>query len=122
MLELTEDQLALMDSIDKEIYRNKLIQHAMLAHTIEENIQIGNRYTHPFQVLDTDYDTYLLTYSCREELRVPHHESNMDDFITDNESYRKLIEEYDHSPEMLAKRIIEIYWMDPRFQVLKEKL
>jgi len=56
-------------------------------------------------VLDTDYDNYLVTYQCREELRKP----NENDFmLTEPETYRQIIESYngEQHDQFIAQRAI----------------
>ena len=45
----------------------------------ESNIEHGNnKYQHPMHVLDTDYENFLITYSCREEDRIPNDHDDID--------------------------------------------
>lgn len=73
-------------------------------------------------VLDTDYDTYMIMYKCREELRLPNQE--FDDLMPGGEHYREMVEEFDHNkhPIINANRSVEFHGEDERFIALQQRI
>lgn len=64
----------------------------MTKDTIKDGLFAADRYSDPVQVLNTDYKNYLITYQCRQQLRLG---SEDKDYLSmDPETYREIVENY----------------------------
>lgn len=101
--DLTQEQIDTMDITDGEMYGRRQANLEFVKEQIEHALDNGDRYAHPFTVIDTDYDNYLLTYKCREEFRM---NKEHDELNPDMENFRLMMEEFDDEkhPRMLAQR------------------
>lgn len=50
---------------------------------MHEAVMTYDRYLHPMQIIDTDYDNFMYVYTCREEERIPQEHDDTDTFLDD---------------------------------------
>lgn len=63
---LSEQQRESMDYRDIDIYDRTFHQMQLSKEAIRDGLFQADRYSDPVQVLNTDYDNYLITYQCRQ--------------------------------------------------------
>ena len=57
-----------------EEYESKQNEVDDMINFIREALSNTDLYAHPMRIIDTDYDNFLIFYSCREETRDPNEE------------------------------------------------
>ena len=65
LAELKEEVREKMDVLDIDLYDRIRDETNLLKDSILDGIEKGNRFEDAYQVLDTDYDNFLVTYQCR---------------------------------------------------------
>lgn len=105
MPELTKENRENLDITDVNLYDRMRDDIRLTKESILDGISKGDRFADPFRVLDTDYDNYLVTYQCREELRKPH---ESDYVLQEIEQFRKLVESYNSTEhdQYMANRVM----------------
>ena len=75
-------------------------------------------YTHPMRIIDTDYDNFLIFYSCRDEERDPNEEvtPSMADFLIDSK------ELFGYTRKQLLKQSMERHMDNDRFIQFQDRL
>lgn len=103
MPELKQELRENLDITDVNLYDRIRDDIRLTKDSILDGIAKGDRFADPFRVLDTDYDTYLVTYQCREEFRKA---TETDYVLQEIEKYRVMIENYNSTEhdQYLANR------------------
>jgi len=104
--DLEGEERAKMDVVDIVLYNNARDENTLLKDFIIDGIEKKDRFTDPFEVLDTDYENFLVTYQCRQEFRLPEEK----DYVTsEGETFREFVEEYDAGKghdELIANHLL----------------
>ena len=109
-----------MTTYDKDFYRGKLHEHTAIRNQIAEALKSGNDYDFPLQVVDTDYEHFLITYQCHEEHRMPTDEDDLSMFWED---YRTHVEDgRERTVEEIAAHVKEQLWQDEMFVNLQSEI
>jgi hypothetical protein len=64
---LTPEEFEKLEKYDKLDYEKALIDNKKFIEELKVALAEFNSYDYGMDILDTDYDKYLLSYHCREE-------------------------------------------------------
>ena len=93
----------------------------MIRKQLKESIVQENKYLFPLHIVDTDYQNFMITYSCHQEQRMP--DKHRDDLSLYWDEYRAFEEKEKHrTPKQMAEYVKEQLWMDSKFEQFQAKL
>ena len=85
-----EELLQQVDTQDIEVHVAKMRDIVNLQEHLRRVNETGDRFLNPLQVVDTDYDNFLLTFRCEEEFRVK--DEDHDSLMREPEAFRVMVE------------------------------
>ena len=110
---LTAEQKKGMIRFDIDVYEQKQIVQEGQYQAMKFQLRDDERYRFPLEIIDTDYENYLITYYCHEQLRTA---KAHDDLTLYWENYRKAVEEgIQQSPAQIGTLIKEQLFNDNSF-------
>lgn len=104
--ELKQETRDDIDMMDLDLYERAREETTLTKESILDGIAQGNRFADPYRILDTDYESYMVIYQCREV----HRKGQETDFVlSEGESYREFIEEYasEKHDKIIANRALQ---------------